>query len=165
MSSEVLTVGKGNGGILMKQYEYLFKTTFANQKDLFRITADYLVENGYVTTEFGLALEKREKDYPTGLPSIPPVVIPHTDGTYVKKDTVLCVFNHEPLKFDEMGGFSNNPIYTQVIFILAIKAGEKHLEQLQHLIEKIQEGKLVEGILNSHSESEFKHVITTYLSV
>ena len=36
---------------------------------------------------------EREESYPTGLPLDPPVAIPHTDGTHVKHDVIVCIRN------------------------------------------------------------------------
>lgn len=147
----------------MIKKEYLFNTTFQTQSELFHEATNYLMEKGYVTSEFEQALKEREAHFPTGLPTQPPVAIPHTDGTFVKKDTILCIVNQNKLTFNEMGGDEEDVVFPKVFFLLVLGEGETHLQQLQNLIGKIQGGELVEKALACQTITEFESVIQTYL--
>lgn len=147
----------------MIKKECLFQTEYRNKAELFQETTDYLVSKGYVTPEFEQALNTREQDFPTGLPTTPAVAIPHTDGQFVQKDTILCIVNTIEIEFNEMGGDETDVIFPKVLFMLVLKEGQTHLMQLQNLIEKIQDGKLVSHILECQSIQEFESVIDAYL--
>ncbi|QGP76340.1 hypothetical protein GLW17_05625 [Tetragenococcus halophilus] len=147
----------------MIEKRYMFNTSFKNKEELFKEATLYLKERGYVTEEFEGALNEREKEFPTGLPTEPSVAIPHTDGTYVKKDTLLCIINDSKIAFNEMGGDEEDYVYPQVFFMLALSDGKEHLEQLQNLVEKIQSGNLVSSSLQASNKEEFQKAVENYL--
>lgn len=143
--------------------ECLFQTDFHDQQELFAEATKFLVSEGYVSPDFEGALVEREQLFPTGLPTTPEVAIPHTDGTYVKKDGILCILNKRKLKFNEMGGDDEDVVYPQLIFLLVIKSGGKHLEQLQQLVEKIQEGELTRRSLEAQDLQQFETIVQTFI--
>lgn len=147
----------------MVKKEFLFQTNFTSQTELFHEVTRFLKKGGYVTKEFEAALAKREQEFPTGLPTEPAVAIPHTDGTYVKKDTIVCVLNTKSIAFNEMGANESDFVYPKIFFVIVLGDGETHMQQLQNLIEKIQDGKLAEKILASKHEEEFQEIINQYL--
>lgn len=147
----------------MIEKSYMFKTSFKSKEELFKEATLYLEERGYVTNEFEGALNKREKEFPTGLPTEPSVAIPHTDGTYVKQNTILCILNDSKIAFNEMGGDEEDYVYPRVFFLLALGDGKRHLEQLQNLVEKIQSGNLVSDSLQANNTEEFRKAVENYL--
>ncbi|MDN6640421.1 MAG: PTS sugar transporter subunit IIA [Tetragenococcus sp.] len=147
----------------MIEKSYMFKTSFKSKEELFKEGTLYLEERGYVTNEFEGALNEREKEFPTGLPTEPSVAIPHTDGTYVKKNTILCILNDTKIAFNEMGGDEEDYVYPQVFFLLALSDGKEHLEQLQNLVEKLQSGNLVTDSLQANNTEEFRKAVENYL--
>lgn len=148
----------------MIDINYMFNTNFKNQKELFKNVTEYLSDQHYVTSDFEQALKDREKEFATGLPTDPPVAIPHTDGTYVLKDTLLIVKNNNEIHFNEMGGDDDDYVTPKVFILFAIKNGENHLQMLQNIIELIQEGDFVSTILHSNTSKELETNINTYLT-
>jgi PTS system galactitol-specific IIA component len=147
----------------MVKKEFLFNTSFNTKEELFQGATEFLVRKGYVTEAFETALNSREKAFPTGLPTVPPVAIPHTDGTFVKKNTILCIVNQQEVVFNEMGGDEEDIVRPRVFFMLVLSEGETHLAQLQNLIEKIQGGELVAKSLTAKNLEEFEHAVNLYL--
>ncbi|MGY3748622.1 PTS sugar transporter subunit IIA [Vagococcus acidifermentans] len=147
----------------MIKKEFLFDTCFKTKNDLFKGATEFLMKNNYVSAEFEESLNKREQDFPTGLPTVPPVAIPHTDGSYVKKDTILCIVNRNEVPFNEMGGDEDDFVFPRVFFMLVLGNGETHLAQLKNLVEKIQDGQLVAKSLEAKNLEEFAIVVNTYL--
>lgn len=147
----------------MIKKECLFDTSFTTKEELFKGATEFLIHNGNVSSEFEKALNIREKQFPTGLPTVPSVAIPHTDGTFVLNDTILCIVNKTELVFNEMGGDEEDTVFPRVIFMLALSEGEVHLDQLQNLVTKIQEGVLIEKVLKAKNSAEFESVVNTYL--
>lgn len=70
---------------------YYPNTRYASREELFEDVSRRLVALGYVDDSFERAIKEREESYPTGLPLDPPVAIPHTDGTHVKHDVIVCI--------------------------------------------------------------------------
>lgn len=147
----------------MIKKEFLFDTSYETKEELFKNATNYLVEKGYVSSDFESALNEREREFPTGLPTSPPVAIPHTDGGFVKNDTILCIVNKTEVAFNEMGGDEEDIVLPRVFFMLVLGEGATHLAQLQNLIEKIQGGELVEKSLAAKSLEEFEAVVNKHL--
>lgn len=148
---------------MMINKEFLFNMGFRTKEELFKLTTEYLVTNNYVYPEFEVALNIREKEFPTGLPIVPSVAIPHTDGTFVKNNALVCIVNQYEIVFNEMGGDEEDVVLPKVFFMLVLKEGGTHLDQLQNLIEKIQGSELVRKSLESKSLEEFKNIVNMYL--
>lgn len=147
----------------MVKKEFLYQTNFNNQEELFKEVTIFLDAKEYVSESFNVALCQREKEFPTGLPTEPAVAIPHTDGTYVKQDVIVCILNQQPIKFHEMGGGESDFVYPRLFFVLAITEGETHLLQLQNLVEKIQDGRFISSLIESKSITEFESTINQYV--
>ena len=147
----------------MIKKQSMFQTNFSNKEELFKQVSQSLESAGYVTAGFEEALVQREREYPTGLPTKPAVAIPHTSGTFVKADTIVCVVNNIELEFNEMGGGKEDVVFPRVIFVLVLANGETHLSELQKLINKIQEGDLIKKIITARSEQELEAMVNQYL--
>lgn len=101
-----------------------------NWEQAIRMCGKRLVESGNVGPKFTDACLEREKDYPTGLPSEIPVAIPHGSSDDIKKNTVCFLRTDAPVRFTRMDDdeeFSD----TQMIFNIAVKPGDDHLDFLQ----------------------------------
>lgn len=92
-----------------------------------------LYDAGYVADTFAKKCQEREREFPTGLPTEYPVAIPHCkdDGItenaicFLKLDTPVCFFRMDD---DE------EQIETDMIFNMAIKDPNEHLDALQNLM-------------------------------
>lgn len=141
----------------------LFNTHFRSSCELFKTVSSQLLASGFVTQGFEEALNERENSFPTALPVEPPVAIPHTDGSYVKKDAIFCVLNDEGIAFGEMGGDKGSVLRPRLVFVLAMQQGDAHLEELQHLVERLQDSEAIQTILRSEDMEDFKKSIMKFL--
>ena len=137
--------------------------SFSCKEELFDQLTNDLVDQGIVEEGFAQALKDREKSFPTGLPVKHGVAIPHTDGTLVNSDRLLFVTLNEPIIFNEMGGDEDDEVAVQVVIMLAVKEGKKHLNILQNLIEAIQKDGFVTQLLESENTNGMQETITNYL--
>lgn len=142
----------------MKIY-YVINGDYQNQASLFSELSSQLQKQGHVTSNFEQALLDREEAFPTGLPTIPAVAIPHTNGDSVLADCLVFIKNRRPLIFGEMGGAANSFIEVRIIILLVINQGQKHLHVLQQVIEQIQVGELQRGLLEANTTEEMKTVV------
>lgn len=135
--------------------EYIFRNlNCKNKEEYFKFLSDKLYKDGYVKKDYGEGLNQRELEYPTGLPLPIGVAIPHTDSSYVKNNTFTIAIFKNPIVFNEMAGDEGDTVDVKVAINIVMTDGQKHLEVLQNLIEKIQDNKFVETIANSDSDEE-----------
>lgn len=135
--------------------EYIFRNlNCENKEEYFKFLSDKLYKDGYVKKDYEEGLNQRELEYPTGLPLPIGVAIPHTDSSYVKNNTFTIAIFKNPIVFNEMAGDEDDTVDVKVAINIVMTDGQKHLEVLQNLIEKIQDNKFVETIANSDSDEE-----------
>ncbi|GMG95329.1 PTS sugar transporter subunit IIA [Tepidimicrobium xylanilyticum] len=103
-------------------------------KDLLSRLSDILYEKGYVKKSFKEAILKREKVFPTGLPTLGvKVALPHTDTKHVLKPAILVSTLKKPISFKEMGNGVND-LDVEIVFLLAVTNPSYQVQLLQRLI-------------------------------
>lgn len=101
---------------------------------------DNKIDEGYIT-----AACEREKIFPTGLPTSVGVAIPHAEPDNVFKEAVSLVTLKNPVIFHGMGA-PDERIEVSIVFLLAIKDGEKQIETLQKIVLMIQDEMVLQKI-------------------
>lgn len=137
--------------------------TVENKEELFDKLAIDLMEKGIVKEGFSQALKDREMDFPTGLPVKHGVAIPHTDGSLVNSDQLLFVTLNNPITFNEMGGDEEDILEINVVIMLAVKDGKKHLDVLQNLIQAIQKESFIDSLADATNVDMMEEAIKIYL--
>lgn len=122
---------------------------YKTSDEYFDFIAKKLYEEGYVNESYAKGLKEREKEFPTGLPLAIGVAIPHTDSSYVKKDTFVVSTFKNPVKFNEMVGEEDDKVDVRLAIGIVMSDGQKHLEVLQHLIERIQDEEFVKSLVDA----------------
>lgn len=137
-----------------------------NCEEAIEYLSEKLFNKGYVKKEFAEEAIKREKIFPTGLPTSGyKVAIPHTDAEFVNKSIIAIASLKEPVLFNVMGS-PDNTVPVSVIFLLAIKEKEKHVEVISQLIENvIQDDELIAGIVKCDSGDEIYDLIFNKLKI
>lgn len=125
---------------------------FKTQNEYFDFIADKLYEEGYVNELYSQGLKEREKEFPTGLPLPIGVAIPHTDSSYVKKDAFVVSTFKNPIEFGEMAGDEDDIVEVKLAIGIVMADGVKHLEVLQHIIERIQDEKFVKSLVDASDD-------------
>ncbi|MCZ3621723.1 PTS sugar transporter subunit IIA [Lactobacillus mulieris] len=126
--------------------------------------AKRLQEKGYVTSDYEQALLKREKEFPTGLPSSQPIVaIPHANSDLVNKTTIEVATLKTPVIFYNMGSV-NEKLEVQIVIMLAISEPHGQIEMLQKIVGIVQNQELRERMLLSKSNQELKNLIVQALA-
>lgn len=125
---------------------------FRTQNEYFDFIADKLYEEEYVNELYSQGLKEREKEFPTGLPLPIGVAIPHTDSSYVKKDTFVVSTFKNPIEFGEMAGDEDDIVEVKLAIGIVMADGVKHLEVLQHIIERIQDEKFVKSLVDASDD-------------
>lgn len=104
-----------------------------NWEDALRLCGKALEERGCIGSAFTSACIEREKSFPTGLPTVLPVAIPHAASDAVYKTSVCVLKLEEPVKFYRMDS-SEESVEVRLVFNLAIQGHGAHLDFLQKLM-------------------------------
>ena len=96
------------------------------------LCAQKLKEEGYVTDQFESNCINREKEYPTGLPTVGPVAMPHSEASGVVKNAICMLKLDKPVCFRRMDDETED-ISAKMVFNLAL-TDSSHMEILQHLM-------------------------------
>lgn len=97
------------------------------------ICGNALQEAGIVQETFAKKCQLREKDYPTGLPTEIPVAIPHCKDEGISENGICFLKLEKPVRFYRMDDELES-IETDMVFNMAIKNPDEHLEALQNLM-------------------------------
>ena len=122
--------------------------------------ASALCEKGIVDENFGRLCVERERSYPTGLPTEIPTAIPHVKADGIKENSICLLRLDEPVTFHRMDD-EEETVETDMIFNLAIKDPNEHLQVLQNMMEFLNDeealGKcreLPEAVLKEYLEEK-----------
>ena len=105
----------------------------ADREEAILICGDALYKAGYTGPDFGNNCVKREREYPTGLPTDIPVAIPHCQDSSVNTNAVCVLLLDHPVEFYRMDD-DEEVIQTDMLFNLAVSNPEEHLAVLQRLM-------------------------------
>ena len=120
--------------------------SFQNYEEAIKFGGRLLYENGYVDSGYTDSVLEREAQFPTGLPTQGvPMAIPHTDSEHVLKSMFCLVVFSKPVMFRQMGDTSEL-IPAEIMVMLAIDGGEKHLKFLSNLIGLFSDGSVLTRI-------------------
>lgn len=93
-----------------------------------------LCEAGLVGKNFADKCKVREKDYPTGMPTEIPVAIPHCKDEGIIENSICFLKLDKPVVFRRMDD-DNESVETDMIFNMAIRDPNEHLQALQSLMQ------------------------------
>lgn len=121
-----------------------------NWEEAIKICGTALYEAGLVAESFAEKCRIREVEYPTGLPTKIPVAIPHCKDEGIKENSICLLKLEQPVEFFRMDD-DQKSVMTDMIFNLAIKDAEGHLEALQKLmlfvndVDKLKKCRMMQG--------------------
>jgi galactitol PTS system EIIA component len=108
-------------------------------EEVIRQLGQIFEDRGLVKTGFVQSILKREKEYPTGLPTGgAAVAIPHTNADFVLKSAMITAILANPVPFHNMAD-PDESLPVQIVFMLAIKEPTFQvvwLKQLMGLLRK-----------------------------
>ncbi|MBP3041770.1 PTS sugar transporter subunit IIA [Bacillaceae bacterium Marseille-Q3522] len=138
----------------------LFHLTADTDQEVIWKMANILEENGITKKGFDEAISKREKDFPTGLPTDPiGVAIPHTDSCYVHTSQVAFASLKKPVNFRIMGESDGSVVPVSVVFMLALKNPEDQIEMLQKLVLALQDTSIINKLSVCSNDEEYNALL------
>jgi PTS system galactitol-specific IIA component len=99
------------------------------------------------------AVIKREVEFPTGLPTMIPVAIPHTDSIHVNADGVGFFKLTKPIEFGEMGSLDDK-VQVKMIFPLLITNPAEQVDLLMAVITALQNPEFLNALDASKTAEE-----------
>lgn len=127
----------------MKNKYVVIRGSARNREEAILLCADALYAAGYVGTEFGKLCIDREKEYPTGLPTEIPTAIPHAKDERISQSSICFLRLEKPVAFKRMDD-DTEEIRTDMIFNLAIKDPNDHLNALQNMMAFLNDSEALE---------------------
>lgn len=118
----------------MKTKYLVIHGTAKNSEEAIKLCGDALYKAGIVSKDFGKLCVKREKDFPTGLPTEIPTAIPHVKDEQITQNAICLLKLSCPVTFKRLDD-DTQEVKTDMIFNLAIKDANKHLTVLQKMME------------------------------
>jgi len=134
------------------------KITETNKEKIIEILADKLKAKGYVKNGYYENVIKREKEFPTGLPTVIPVALCHTEAEYVNESAMAVGTLKQPVEFNEMGT-PERKIKAEIIFLLALKDPKDQIAYLKKMVTAFKSKETLETIKNA----EDKKVLLAFL--
>ncbi|MGI5912884.1 MAG: PTS sugar transporter subunit IIA [Syntrophomonadaceae bacterium] len=112
---------------------FAIKGSASTDEEAIKLCADKLYEEGCVTDQFANNCIRREKKFPTGMPSELPVAMPHSEAAGVVENAVCVLVLDKPVNFRRMDD-DTVEIPAEAVFNLAVKDPSKHMYILQNLM-------------------------------
>lgn len=138
----------------------LYKLSADTAEEVIQKMSDVLWIEGITKEGFGDAILKREKEFPTGLPTNPiGVAIPHTDSCYVKTSQVAFASLEKPVNFRIMGDNQGSVIPVSVVFMLALQNPKDQIDMLQKLVLSLQDSDVVFRLANCSDDEAYDELL------
>lgn len=133
--------------------ELVFRNIKAgSDKEVLAFLANELYQRGYVKEDYIEAIQLRESEYPTGLPSTQPgVAIPHANFDLVNQTTLAIATLEKAVGFRNM---EDNQVILPTKIVIMMAIGEPHgqVEMLQKIVSIIQDEPLREQMTAANSD-------------
>ena len=118
-------------------------------QDVMKQLGGIVIREGYAKETYIDALIEREGEFPTGLDIDGyGVAIPHTNPTHINKVGTAIAILKKPVTFIEMGT-DDDEVQVRIVFMLAVKDPNAHIDSLQRIIGMLQDTALLERLLQA----------------
>ncbi|OGO10844.1 MAG: hypothetical protein A2Z66_04750 [Chloroflexi bacterium RBG_13_66_10] len=149
------------GDVTCKPELILLGIEASSGADAIRALSERLEDGGYVHSTFADAVLEREKTFPTGLPTNPPVAIPHTDVEHCLKPAVAVATLNHPVLFQAMG--HGGDLQVGVIFLLSITDPQAQVGWLGRLGQFFQKPGHLKELTEARSPGEVAELLNERL--
>jgi PTS system galactitol-specific IIA component len=140
----------------------IFDLDAADDVEVLTALAEQAETAGWVRPSFKTAVLEREGAYPTGLPTLIPVAIPHADVEHVLKSGLGIASLKNAVRFGEMGGADRHVDARVVVLILVSDPGQQ-VELLTKLVDLFQQPGWFEKIEAASGVEDLVEVFTRLL--
>lgn len=143
----------------------LMNVKAADSESLLHSLSDELQTRGYVKPGYADAVIRRERIYPTGLPTnIMKVAVPHAmERDYVLDPRVLVAVLDEPVAFKEMGDGVRD-VMVNIVFLLAVCGSNDQLTILQKIVGMFSDTDIMADIKQAETKTALHQILKKHLS-
>lgn len=140
------------------------KVVVSDAKAAIEETGEFLLEKGYIKKAYIDSVLKREENFPTGMALVKNgIAIPHASPMdNVLKNGIAVLQLANPIVFHSMEN-CDETVEVNLVFMLALKDSDQHLDMLQKLFAMLQEESCIELLLNSRNKEEVKNMLISNL--
>ena len=140
--------------------ELVFRNVQAKtDSEVLAFLASEMYKKNYVKEEYIQAIQEREKEYPTGLPSTPPgIAIPHANYEMVNKTTLAIATLKDPVLLHNMEN-NNEQLPIQIVIMMAIGEPHGQVEMLQKIVGIIQDEPLRQEMIRAGNDTELLELL------
>lgn len=132
-------------------------------EDVLRVLSRRLRDLGAVTADFERAVLAREAAYPTGLPTVVPVAIPHTDPEHVLSAGFAVATTEVPVAFGEMGT-PGRTVEARLVVMLVIADAHLQVAALQHLVARLGDEPAVLDVIGAADDEDLARRVSAWLA-
>ncbi len=135
-----------------------------SRQEVLQKLSQLLKEMKYTNEDFQEGVEKREKEFPTGL--VTPggnVAIPHTDPEHVKKPAIAVASLKKPVDFFRMDK-QDEKIPVRTVFMLAVSKKENQVKLIKRLSTSFKESNLIAELESAQDKEEIFSLLVDSLS-
>jgi PTS system galactitol-specific IIA component len=119
---------------------------------------------GCVRPGYDRALVERERQYPTGLPTVPqPVAVAHTDVAWVIRSAVALARLREPVMFRNMAQ-PEQRLPVRIVLLLAIESGGAHTDALARAVRAVQRPEWQRAVLDARTPAQAVAILRAMVS-
>lgn len=119
---------------------------------------------GAVTGSFEQAVLLREQKHPTGLPTIVPAAIPHTDPEHVIIPGLAVSTLRDNVTFGEIGSSGDRTVEAALVVMLVLADAHSQLAALQNLVSRLQDPEAVRTVLAAEDDADLERRAREWLA-
>jgi len=133
----------------------------ANDKEtVIKLLSDRLLEKGFVKDSFYENVLKREEVFPTGLPTIIPMAICHTESEHVHNSAIAFGTVTSSVAFQEMGT-PERTVMAEMVFVIALKNPKDQVPWLQKMMIVFKQEEILSTIRNATDKTELVNYLNS----
>ena len=127
--------------------------------DVFKVLGQKMTDLGFTKDSYVDALIEREKEFPTGLDIGDfGIAIPHTAAEHVNEAITAIATLKNPVDWIQLGT-EDDHVDVNVVFLLAVKDPNAHLEYLQTIVGIFQKKEVMQAILKEKDPKKIIELI------
>lgn len=123
------------------------------KEEVIKILSDKLLAQGFTKDTFYDNVLKREEVFPTGLPSVIPMAICHTESEHVNSSAIALGTLVEPVEFQEMGT-PERTVMAEMVFVIALKNPKDQVPWLRKMMLVFKDEPVLSKVRNATDKEE-----------
>lgn len=129
----------------------------ASKEEVIRVLAEKLKAKKYVDDGYYDKVIQREKNYPTGLPTIIPIALCHTERESVLKSALAVGTLEQPVDFQQMGS-PELTVKAEIVFLLALNDPKDQIPWIMKLTSVFKEKENMEKVRFAKSDKDLAKI-------